>query len=146
MKSLFKLYLLLFLVLFSGAARADELHGLQIMDSTPVVCNISTAMTWTNTLGVNIRVHQVRSWIGLDYNTKADLAMTVWAPGGNIINQTAFDRYANPAGSVEESRIIEPGVVVPAGQDITAGYFCTKVATTSAHAQFAVTIWYTIEP
>lgn len=148
MNRLFLSFALVALIMAPSAAYAvdDQIHGEEVFNSSPVVCTgyTPTIVTISNPHPFSIRVLRVRSWVGLDYNRKADIGFSAQRKSdGNLFFRYLADRYSNPAIGPDQIQDLSPGIVLHPRDEIFIVHYCAKLNTkATVRGQFAFDWWY----
>jgi len=132
---------------------ADEFQSLAPLGTQPFNCSAPGAplephyQWWQNTTGRDLRIGQVRIWMGMSYGGRADYhAQVLRYPDWMSLATAGWDRYSEPVSVPEYAITYSPHWVnLAQGDWLVLYYFCAPV-TGPTMGHVSVTIWYTLEP
>ena len=109
--------------------------------------------TWMPNTSIPLYIRLWQTWIGVDWNGKADISAMVTVVGqagdgfdGNLVAYTAWDHYTNPAGYHHDRLSFSPDyIVIPAYGGLKLSYLGTAFPDPT-HVHIKGTLWFSLQP
>jgi hypothetical protein len=137
--------LLMTILLISGAPalQAQDLFGLDVINTNPFACGKQHHVQWVNDIG-DLKIYQSQLWVGMYPGNVSDVGYQVHrVSDSSLLYRGNWDHYADPTGldgQLHHLNFTPNYITLKEGDALELWYKCQRAGDI---AHIIVTVWFT---